>query len=120
MATSGIKGLYIETRDYEATGAFWKSLGFRAVFETGHSGQWLHPTGGPYVFINEQPDPEQPLDTHPILSVSDADGFAPEGPVQWAKRFQNEHWGEAHAMITDPDGRVVALQAPRMKDERET
>ncbi len=116
MATNGIKGLYVETRNYGETGAFWKSLGFNAVFETGHSGQWVHPDGGPYVFINEQQDPEQPLETHPVLGVADAAAFAPERAVDWAKPFENEHWGESHAMIRDPDGRIYALQAPEMKD----
>lgn len=114
MATTGIKGLYVETRNYGATGAFWKSLGFRAVFETGHSGQWVHPDGGAYVFINEQQDPAHSLETHPILAVADAAAFAPERPVDWAKPFENEHWGEAHALIRDPDGRDVALQAPAL------
>ena len=57
MATEGFEGFYVETRNYGATAAFWASLGFKNVFETDHgSGQWLHPAGGPYVFINEQHD----------------------------------------------------------------
>lgn len=54
MATDGFAGSYIETRNYGATAAFWKSLGFQSMFETDHgSGQWVHPSGGPYVFIAE-------------------------------------------------------------------
>ena len=57
MATEGFEGFYVETRNYGATAAFWSSLGFEKQFETDHgSGQWEHPLGGPYVFINEQLD----------------------------------------------------------------
>jgi len=59
VATEGIEGIYVETRNYGATAAFWKSLGFESRFETDHaSGQWAHPGGGPYVFINERQDGE--------------------------------------------------------------
>ena len=44
MATEGIEGLYIETRNYGATASFWASLGFTSAFETDHgSGQWIDP-----------------------------------------------------------------------------
>ncbi|MGR7000147.1 hypothetical protein ACU686_22210 [Yinghuangia aomiensis] len=58
MATEGIEGFLVETRNYGATAAFWKSLGFRSVLETEHgSGHWAHPSGGPYVFIVEAAGP---------------------------------------------------------------
>ena len=61
MATEGIQGLHVETRNYGATAAFWASLGFENTFETDHgSGHWVHPAGGPYVFIREQRDTEYP------------------------------------------------------------
>ena len=34
MATEGIEGIYVETRNYGATAAFWKSMGFESLFET--------------------------------------------------------------------------------------
>jgi hypothetical protein len=111
VATDGFVGFYFETRNYGATAAFWASLGFENQFETGHgSGQWLHPSGGPYVFIAEQHDAE--LDMHPILGVRDSQVFAPERAVDYAKPFTAEHWGVVEAVIRDPDGRGVSLQAP--------
>ena len=111
MATEGFEGFYIETRNYGATGAFWASLGFENVFETGHgSGQWQHPTGGPYVFVNEQLD--APLETHPILRVADSTAFAPGRAPDFARPFTPQHWGVVEAIIRDPDGRRVSLQAP--------
>ena len=111
MATEGFAGFYIETRNYGATSAFWSSLGFRSTFETGHgSGQWDHPSGGPYVFIAEQQDTE--LVTYPILAVADSTTFAPDRAPDYAKEFTPEHWGVVEALVRDPDGREVALHAP--------
>ncbi len=112
MATEGFLGYYVETRDYNATAAFWKSLGFENVFETDHSsGQWLHPSGGPYVFIAEQHDRE--LTTHPILQVADSAKFAPLPAPKMTRQFEPQHWGVVEAMLNDPDGREVSLQAPQ-------
>ena len=111
MATEGFEGFYVETRNYGATAAFWASLGFENVFETGHgSGQWQHPAGGPYVFINEQHD--APLETHPVLRVADSIAFAPDRTPDFASPFTPQHWGVVEAIIRDPDGRRISLQAP--------
>lgn len=111
MATEGIQGIYVETRNYGATAAFWKSLGFTSTFETDHgSGQWVHPSGGPYVFIAEQHDGD--LTTHPILAVADAAAFAPDRAPEYVRPFEPQHWGVTEAIVRDPDGREVSLQAP--------
>jgi hypothetical protein len=112
VATEGFEGFYVETRNYGATAAFWSSLGFTSAFETDHgSGQWVHPAGGPYVFINEQHETD--LETHPILRVADAAAFAPARAPDFARPFTAEHWGVVAALLRDPDGRHVSLQAPR-------
>ncbi len=111
MTTEGFQGFYVETRDYAATAAFWASLGFVNLFETDHgSGQWAHPSGGPYVFINERLEGE--LETHPILTVADSMAFAPTRTVDYARPFEPQHWGVVEAIVRDPDGREIALQAP--------
>ena len=111
MTTEGFAGLYVETRNYGATVAFWRSLGFEPVFETGHgSGQLEHPAGGPYVFVSEQHD--RPLETHPILGVADSTAFAPDRELDVAVPWQPEHWGVVQQIVRDPDGRPVSLQAP--------
>ncbi len=112
MATEGITGLYLETRSYAEAATFWRSLGFEAIFETDHgSGQWVHPAGGPYVFIAER-DGDQPIGWHPILAVADAAAFAPDPPVDVVRPFTPEHWGVAEAIVRDADGREVSLQSP--------
>jgi hypothetical protein len=111
VATEGFEGFYVETRNYGATAAFWASLGFKNVFKTEHgSGQWEHPAGGPYVFINEQHDAE--LETHPILHVTDSAAFAPDRAPDFVQAFTPQHWGVVEALVRDPDGRNVSLQAP--------
>jgi hypothetical protein len=111
VATEGIQGLHVETRNYGATAAFWASLGFETTFETDHgSGQWVHPAGGPYVFIREQHDAE--LVIRPVLRVPDAAAFAPAREPDFVHPFTARHWGVAEALVRDPDGRAVSLEAP--------
>jgi len=111
VASEGFEGFYVETRNYGATASFWSSLGFTKVFETDHgSGQWELPAGGPYVFISEQQDTE--LETHPILRVADATAFSPDRTPDFARPFTPQHWGVLEALVRDPDGRNVSLQAP--------
>ena len=111
MASEGIGGLYIETRSYGATGAFWRALGYEPVFETDHgSGQWVHPGGGPYLFVAERQDGE--LTTHPIVHVADAAAFAPGRELDWVHGFEPTHWDMLEGVVRDPDGREVSLQAP--------
>ncbi len=110
-ATTGWLGYYVETRDFRATVALWTSLGFEVVFETDHlSGQLAHPAGGPYVFVNQVDD--GPLECHPILGVADANVFAASSTHDYAQQWVPEHWGVMNALILDPDGRQVNLQAP--------
>ena len=113
MATEGFLGYSVETRDYTATAALWKSLGYENVFDTDHgSGQWRHPNGGPYILIAEQHDKE--LRTHPILQVADSASFAPKAQtLNFDRAFEPQHWGVVEAMVLDPDGREVSLQAPQ-------
>lgn len=111
MATEGFVGFYVETRNYGATAAFWSALGYQNAFETDHgSGQWEHPSGGPYVFIAEQLD--APLETHPILWVGDPEAFAPGRAIHFERTFTPQHWGVVEALVRDSDGRVVSLQGP--------
>jgi hypothetical protein len=112
VATEGFEGFLVETRNYGATAAFRASLGFTKLFETDHSsGQWTHPSGGPYVFIAEQHE-DRDLEMHPILRVADAEAFAPDRAPDFERVFTPQHWGVTEALVRDPDGRVVSLQAP--------
>jgi hypothetical protein len=62
------------------------------------------------VFINEQHDAQ--LETHPILRVADSTAFAPNRKPEFAQVLTPQHWGVVEALVRDPDGRNVSLQAP--------
>jgi hypothetical protein len=112
MGTEGIGGFVVETHNWGKSVAFWEGLGFQLEFETDHhSGQLRHPAGGPWVFIAEHLDVETPQ-TYPVVVASDADGFeAPRsGTVEQA--FEARHWNVMEALLRDPEGRPVSVQAP--------
>lgn len=111
MTTDGIEGICVETRNYGATAAFWRSLGFEPHLETEHgSGHWVHPAGGPYVFIAERLDGD--LAVYPVLAVGNAKMFEPARALEYLQPFTAQHWGVTEAVVADPDGRPVSLQAP--------
>ncbi len=113
MATEGFEGFYVETRNYGATAAFWASLGFEKISETGHgSGGWKHPSGGPYIFIVEQHDNE--LNTWPILHVTDAASFSPSRPLEYLQPFTPQHWGVVEALVRYAESTVFKTMQ-RMK-----
>jgi hypothetical protein len=56
--------------------------------------------------------PAGDLETHPILGVADSQRFAPSRAPEYAQPFTPEHWGVVEALLLDPDGRRVSLQAP--------
>jgi hypothetical protein len=112
MGTEGIGGFVVETHKWGKSVAFWEGLGFKLEFETDHnSGQLRHPEGGPWVFIAEQLDVGTPQ-TYPVIVASDPDGFeAPRaGTVEQA--FEARHWNVMEALLRDPEGRRVSVQAP--------
>lgn len=109
MSTRGFEGFYISTRNYGATVAFWRSMGFTVEFETGHgSGQLRHPNGGPFIFVAEV---DTTPELHPVLGVEDAAAFQPSRPLDVAEEFAPTHWGTLEAVVRDPDGRLVRLSA---------
>ena len=62
------------------------------------------------MFIAEQHDGE--LEVHPILRVADATAFRPHRTPDFVHDFTPQHWGVVEAVVRDPDGRPVSLQAP--------
>ena len=110
MATEGIEGFVVETRNYGATAAFWASLGFENTFESEDgSGQWAHPGGGPYVLIVERHDVEPQL--YPVVRVADAAESAPGRDLEFVQPFTAQHWGVLQALVRDPDGRTLSSHA---------
>jgi hypothetical protein len=110
--TKGIDGLFIETRNWGRTVAFWTALGYELEFETDHqSGQLRHPAGGPYLFVAERPDATT-LELQPIVGVEDAASFTPPAGGTVERPFTPQHWAVTEMLLADPDGRHVSVQAP--------
>jgi catechol 2,3-dioxygenase-like lactoylglutathione lyase family enzyme len=111
MASRGIEGLIIETRNWGRTVAFWQGLGYRVEFETGrNSGRLEHPGGGVYLFVIERPDGPDP-EIRPLVAADDVDSFEPPHAGIVAQPFTARHWGPAEMLLHDPDGRVISVQA---------
>lgn len=116
MASHGIEGLIIQTRNWGRTVAFWQALGYRVEFETGrNSGRLEHPAGGVYLFVVERPDGPDP-EIQPLVGADDADGFEPPRAGTVEHPFTARSWGAAEMLLRDPDGRHVSIQAPRPAD----
>jgi hypothetical protein len=109
--TRGIEGLFIETRNWGRTVAFWTALGYELAFETDHhSGQLRHPAGGPYLFVAERPDATS--EVQPIVGVDDAAAFSAPTAGTVERAFTPQHWEVTEMLLADPDGRRVSVQAP--------
>jgi uncharacterized glyoxalase superfamily protein PhnB len=110
IRASGVEHVYLETRNWGATVAFWKRFGFEVEFETDHhSGSLAHPRGGPRLFVSERHG--EAITQHLCLGIDDADEASLEG-FDVAKPWTAEHWDVMEAIVRDPDGRSVSLQAP--------
>lgn len=112
MTTKGIEGLLVETHNWGKTVAFWKSLGYELEFETDHhSGYMRHPSGGPYLFVAERPR-DHALQLTLAVAVDDAAAFAPPASAALLQPFEEQHWPALQMLLGDPDGRVLAVNAP--------
>lgn len=109
--TTGFGHLYIETHSWARAVEFWGALGFEVEFgPTDHnSGMLRNPSGGPTVFVAEQPI-EDPLATELYLSAP-ADYEPPAGVIV-VSPFTETHWGTKVMVIQDPDGHRFRIEAP--------
>lgn len=110
MDASGVEHVYLETRNWGATVAFWLRFGYQVEFETDHnSGSLAHPRGGPRLFVSERQG--DAITQHLCLGIDDADAFGLDG-FDVAHPWTAQHWDVMEAIVRDPDGRSVSLQAP--------
>ena len=111
MTTGGIEGVFVETHDWGGTARFFQALGFELEFETDHQSGLLRNGDGPYVFVAEVPEDQDP-GIQLVLKVADADEFQPDGVVEVVTGFEDTHYGTREMTVRDPDGRIWSLQAP--------
>ncbi|MFD7732532.1 VOC family protein [Kitasatospora phosalacinea] len=111
MSTEGIEAVFLTTHNWGRTAGFFQTLGYRLDFETDHASGQLRNGDGPYLFVAEVPESEQPQ-TRIVLKVPDADAFRPGPGVELLAPFEDTHYGTREATVRDPDGREWTLQAP--------
>ncbi|WP_033214548.1 glyoxalase/bleomycin resistance/dioxygenase family protein [Kitasatospora phosalacinea] len=116
MSTEGIEAVFLTTHNWGRTAGFFQSLGYRLDFETDHASGQLRNGDGPYLFVAEVPEGEQPH-ARIVLKVPDADAFRPGPGVELLTPFEDTHYGTREATVRDPDGREWILQAPAERGE---
>jgi uncharacterized glyoxalase superfamily protein PhnB len=111
MATEGIDAIYLTTHNWGKAAKFFQSLGFDLEFETDHNSGQLRNGAGPFLFIAEIPQNQEP-EAHIVLKVADADAYQPAPGVDVVTPFEDTHWGTREMTVRDPDGRIWRIKAP--------
>ncbi|MEU9993490.1 VOC family protein [Streptomyces sp. NPDC048045] len=111
MATEGIEAVFLTTHNWGKAAQFFQALGYELEFATDHNSGRLRNGDGPYVFIAEVPEAQEPQ-TRIVLKVPDADAFRPDPVVEVVTPFEGTHYGTEEMTVRDPDGRLWSLQAP--------
>ena len=117
-ATEGIEAVFLTTHNWGRAAKFFQTLGYELDFATDHNSGQLRNGDGPYVFIAEVPEDQEP-ETRLVLKVPDADAFRPDpDAVEVVTPFEDTHYGTREMTVRDPDGRVWSLQAPTSDPRR--
>jgi uncharacterized glyoxalase superfamily protein PhnB len=111
--TEGIEAVYLETHNWGKSAKFFQKLGYTVEFETDHNSGQLRNGDGPWIFVAEVPESQQP-GIQLVLAVADEDAVALDS-LDVATPFETTHWGARELTLRDPDGRVWRLQARAAK-----
>ena len=114
MRTAGIEAIYLTTHNWGKTAKFYQSLGFTLEFETDHHSGQLRNGAGPFLFIAEIPESQEP-EACIVLKAESADTFRPSAGMEVVRPFEETHWGTKEMTLRDPDGRILRIQAPFTK-----
>ncbi|MER6308522.1 VOC family protein [Streptomyces sp. NPDC001657] len=111
MTTEGIEAVFLTTHNWGKAAKFFQELGYTLEFATDHGSGQLRNGDGPYVFIAEIPEDQEPQ-TRIVLKAPAADTFRPDPVVEVVTPFEDTHYGTQEMTVRDPDGRLWSLQAP--------
>ena len=111
MTTEGIEALYLETHNWGKAAKFFQALGYELEFATDHNSGQLRNGDGPWLFIAEVPEDQEPR-TQVVFKVPDADAFRADDIVEVVTPFEETHYGTREMTVRDPDGRTWTLSAP--------
>lgn len=109
MGINRIDHIYLETIQWEASVAFWKSLSFVWAEQWGSEG---HRAGR---LINNQAsvvlaEVERAPAFNVFFDVSDAEALELDEAAGVTTPLEDTHWGTRWVRVTDPDGRTFALE----------
>jgi hypothetical protein len=111
VSTEGIEAVHLTTHNWGKAAKFFQALGFELEFETGHNSGQLRNGTGPYLFIAEIPESEEPQ-MQVVLKTSDTDAFRADDVVEVVTPFEDTHWGTRAMSVRDPDGRLWTIEGP--------
>jgi uncharacterized glyoxalase superfamily protein PhnB len=111
MTTEGIEAVYLETHNWGKAAKFFQALGFELEFATDHNSGQLRNGDGPYLFIAEVPEDQEP-GMQLVLTAAEAAALDFDPIVEVATPFEDTHYGTREMTVRDPDGRLWSVQAP--------
>ncbi|MGW4059537.1 VOC family protein [Amycolatopsis sp. NPDC004747] len=111
MTTEGIEAMYLETHNWGKAAKFFQALGYEIDFATDHNSGQLRNGDGPWLFIAEVPESQEPR-TQIVFKVPDAEKFEADDVVEVVTPFAETHYGTKEMTVRDPDGRTWTLSAP--------
>jgi hypothetical protein len=114
MTTEGIEAVFLTTHNWGKAAKFFQALGYDLEFSTGHSSGQLRNGDGPYVFIAEVPESQEP-GMQLVLKLTDTEAMRPDPAVEVVTPLEDTHYGTREMTVRDPDGRRWTLQAPAAK-----
>jgi uncharacterized glyoxalase superfamily protein PhnB len=111
MSAERIEAIFLTTHNWGKSAKFFQGLGFTLEFETDHHSGQLRKGDGPFLFIAEVPESEEPA-ISPVIAVASETDCPSDPVVELVAPFENTHWATREALVRDPDGRLWRLQAP--------
>ena len=111
MTTEGIDAIYLETHNWGKAAKFFQALGYEIDFATDHNSGQLRNGDGPWLFIAEVPESQEPR-TQIVFKVPDAGKFEADDIVEVVTPFEETHYSTREMTVRDPDGRTWTLSAP--------
>jgi catechol 2,3-dioxygenase-like lactoylglutathione lyase family enzyme len=108
MGITRIDHLYAETTDWDATVSFWEHLGFAAIERWGSDGHRAgsFTCGEARIVIAEITDGTPEFNV--FFQIEEAEMMT-ELPGETTP-LSDTHWGTRWIRVTDPDGRLHALE----------
>jgi len=116
MSVSHLDHLYLETRHFDRSLAFWEALGFAVAERWGESGHraCLLRSGRAEVVVAEVAPGAGPQRPTAHFGLRDADAtsarLAADDRVAVIAPLEPTHWGTRWIRVEDPDGNLFCLE----------